>query len=428
MHVSRLSLVRFALLGLALAAAPRLEAAEKLGDWPQWRGPNRDGHSPDKGLLRKWPKGGPELAWKSEGLGKGYSSVSLGGGRIYTMGQWDGQQHLLALDGKDGRKLWSTAVGKEANDGPNCTPTFDGDRVYALGTEGDLVSCDAATGQELWRKNFAKDFDGRMMSGWGYSESPLVDGEKLIVTPGGRDAALVALDRRTGRELWRTKLPDDLGSKGGDGAGYSSIVVSNAGRQRQYVQLLGRGVVGVSADDGRFLWNYNGVANDTANIPTPIVKGDYVFCSTGYGTGSALLQIVRRGNEWEAVEKYFLPAVELQNHHGGLILVGDYLYGGHGHNNGFPICVELATGKIVWRKDRGPGTGSAAVTYADGNLYFRYDNGLMALIAATPKGYQELGTFEIAEGSQPSWPHPVVADGQLYLRDQDRLLVYRLTR
>ncbi len=428
MHVSRLSLVRFALLGLALAAAPRLEAADKLGDWPQWRGPNRDGHSPDKGLLRKWPKGGPELAWKSEGLGKGYSSVSLGGGRIYTMGQWEGQQHLLALDGKNGRKLWSTPVGKEANDGPNCTPTFDGDRVYALGTEGDLVCCDAATGQELWRKNFAKDFDGRMMSGWGYSESPLVDGEKLIVTPGGRDAALVALDRRTGRELWRTKLPEDLGSKGGDGAGYSSIVVSNAGRQRQYVQLLGRGVVGVSADDGRFLWNYNGVANDTANIPTPIVKGDYVFCSTGYGTGSALLQIVRRGNEWEAVEKYFLPAVELQNHHGGLILVGDYLYGGHGHNNGFPICVELATGKIVWRKDRGPGTGSAAVTYADGNLYFRYDNGLMALIAAMPKGYQELGTFEIADGSQPSWPHPVVADGQLYLRDQDRLLVYRLTR
>lgn len=428
MHVSRLSLVRFALLGFALAAAPRLEAAEKLGDWPQWRGPNRDGHSPDKGLLRKWPKGGPELAWKSEGLGKGYSSVSLGGGRIYTMGQWDGQQHLLALDGKNGRKLWSTPVGKEANDGPNCTPTFDGDRVYALGTEGDLVCCDATTGQELWRKNFAKDFDGRMMSGWGYSESPLVDGEKLIVTPGGRDAALVALDRRTGRELWRTKLPEDLGSKGGDGAGYSSIVVSNAGRQRQYVQLLGRGVVGVSADDGRFLWNYNGVANDTANIPTPIVKDDYVFCSTGYGTGSALLQIVRRGNKWEAVEKYFLPAVELQNHHGGLILVGDYLYGGHGHNNGFPICVELATGKIAWRKDRGPGTGSAAVTYADGNLYFRYDNGLMALIAATPKGYQELGTFEIADGSQPSWPHPVVADGQLYLRDQDRLLVYRLTK
>ncbi|MFO0898655.1 MAG: PQQ-binding-like beta-propeller repeat protein [Pirellulales bacterium] len=428
MHVSRLSAVRFALLMFALAVAPRLEAAEKLGDWPQWRGPNRDGHSPDKGLLRKWPKGGPELAWKSEGLGKGYSSVSLGGGRIYTMGQWDGQQHLLALDGKNGRKLWSTPVGKEANDGPNCTPTFDGDRVYALGTEGDLVCCDAATGQELWRKNFAKNFDGKMMSGWGYSESPLVDGEKLIVTPGGRDAALVALDRRTGRELWRTKLPEDLGSKGGDGAGYSSIVVSNAGRQRQYVQLLGRGVVGVSADDGRFLWNYNGVANDTANIPTPIVKGDYVFCSTGYGTGSALLQIVRRGNQWEAVEKYFLPAVELQNHHGGLILVGDYLYGGHGHNNGFPICVELATGKIVWRKDRGPGTGSAAVTYADGNLYFRYDNGLMALIAATPKGYQELGTFEIADGSQPSWPHPVVADGKLYLRDQDRLLVYGLTR
>lgn len=411
---------------LLLAAPDRSGAAEKLGDWPQWRGPNRDGQSPAKGLLRKWPEGGPKLDWQADGLGKGYSSVSLGGGRIYTMGQRDGQQQLIALDGKNGRQLWSSPVGPEANDGPNGSPTFDGQRVYALGTAGDLVCCDAASGKELWRKNFAQDFGGKMMSGWGYSESPLVDGEKLVVTPGGPDAALVALDRGTGQEIWRTKLPEDLGSKGGDGAGYSSIVVSNAGGQRQYVQLLGRGVVGVSADDGRFLWGYNGVANDTANIPTPIVKGDFVFCSTGYGTGSALLQIVRRGNQWAAVEKYFLPAVELQNHHGGLILVGDYLYGGHGHNNGFPICVELATGKIAWRKDRGPGTGSAAVTYADGNLYFRYDNGLMALIAATPKGYEERGTFEIAGGSQPSWPHPVVADGKLYLRDQDKLLVYRL--
>jgi outer membrane protein assembly factor BamB len=426
MHLSRLprSLAWFLVVtvgtGAGLAAA-----AENLGDWPQWRGPNRDGHSPAVGLLPSWPAGGPELAWKATGLGGGYSSVSLGGGRIYTMGHRDGQQYLLALDGENGQELWRVAVGRHGNEGPNGTPTFDGQRVYALGAEGDLVCCEARSGRELWRKNFARDFGGRMMSGWGYSESPLVDGEKVVVTPGGREAALAALDCRTGRDLWRTRLPE-LGEKGGDGAGYSSIVVSTASGQRQYVQLLGRGVVGVSADDGRFLWGYNGVANDTANIPTPIVKDDYVFCSTGYGAGSALLEIVRRGNRFEAVEKYFLPGVELQNHHGGMVLVGDYLYGGHGHNSGFPICVELATGKIAWRKNRGPGTGSAAVTYADGNLYFRYENGLVALIAATPTGYQERGTLEIADGSQPSWPHPAIADGKLYLRDQDTLFVYRL--
>jgi outer membrane protein assembly factor BamB len=426
MHLSRLPRSFAWFLAVTVATGAGLAAAaEDLGDWPQWRGPKRDGHSPAVGLLPSWPPGGPELAWKATGLGGGYSSVSLGGGRIYTMGHRDGQQYLLALDGEHGQELWRLAVGRHGNEGPNCTPTFDGQRVYALGTEGDLVCCEARSGRELWRKSFARDFGGQMMSGWGYSESPLVDGEKLVVTPGGREAALVALDRRTGRELWRTRLPE-LGEKGGDGAGYSSIVVSTAGGQRQYVQLLGRGVVGVSATDGRFLWGYNGVANDTANIPTPIVKDDYVFCSTGYGAGSALLEIVRRGNRWEAVEKYFLPGVELQNHHGGMVLVGDYLYGGHGHNNGFPICVERATGKIAWRKNRGPGTGSAAVTYADGNLYFRYENGLVALIAATPTGYQQRGTLEIAGANQPSWPHPAIADGKLYLRDQDKLFVYRL--
>jgi outer membrane protein assembly factor BamB len=254
-----------------------------------------------------------------------------------------------------------------------------------------------------------------------------VDGDRLICTPGGSKAAVVALDKETGSEMWRARLPS-LGGGGKDGAAYSSIVISEGAGVRQYVQLMGRGLVGVRADDGRFLWSYTRVANKTANIPTPIVKGDYVFASTGYQTGSVLLKLRRSSKGVEADEVYFLNSGTLQNHHGGMVLVGDYLYGGHGHKAGFPVCVEFLTGRVVWNGGRGPGSGSAAVVYADGELYFRYENGVMALIDATPDGYRLKGAFEIPGVEKPSWPHPVVVDGRLYLREQDALLCYDVRR
>jgi outer membrane protein assembly factor BamB len=251
-----------------------------------------------------------------------------------------------------------------------------------------------------------------------------VDGDRVVFTPGAADAFMVAVDKMTGRELWRTSVPD-LGPNGKDGAGYSSIVVSEGAGVRQYVQLAGRGVAGVRTSDGRFLWSYNRVANDTANVATPIVKGDLVLASTGYRTGSALLRLSASGGGVDAEEVYFLDAPTLQNHHGGLVLVGDHVYGGQGHNNGFPICVELETGEVVWGGQiRNAGSGSAAVSYADGQLYFRYQNGVMILIEATPAGYREKGSFEIPDAEPPGWAHPVVADGRLYLRDQDRLFCY----
>jgi outer membrane protein assembly factor BamB len=251
-----------------------------------------------------------------------------------------------------------------------------------------------------------------------------VDGDRVIVTPGAKGAALVALDKNTGKEVWRTAVPD-LGAKGKDGAGYSSVVISNAAGVKQYVQLLGRGLVGVRASDGKFLWSYNRVANDVANISTPVIKGDYVFASTGYQTGAVLLKLEAAAGGVAAKEVYFLEPKTFQNHHGGFVLVGDYIYGGHGHNKGFPICIELATGKVVWGGDtRNEGTGSAAVVYADGNLYFRYQNGLMVLIEATPTAYTEKGSFSIPDVKNPSWPHPVVVGGRLYLREQDTLYVY----
>jgi outer membrane protein assembly factor BamB len=367
--------------------------------------------------------------WKATGAGAGFSSVAVSGGRVITLGDRDGAQAVIAFDEADGKPLWTAKVGPPWNDpmgGPRGTPTVSEGLVYAIGTEGDLVCVEAATGKERWRKSLVGDFGGSMMSGWRFSESPLVDGDRVIVTPGARGAALVALDKRTGKEVWRSAMPD-LGPKGKDGAGYSSVVISNAAGVKQYVQLLGRGLVGVRAEDGKVLWGYNRIANDVANISTPVVLGNWVFASTGYQTGSAFLELTKeaRGDGLHVNEVYFLEPKTFQNHHGGFVLVANKVYGGHGHKKGFPICIELTTGKVVWGGDiRNAGQGSAAVAYADGNLYFRYENGVMVLIRATPDGYQEKGSFTIPDVRNPSWSHPVIAGGRLYLREQDALYAY----
>jgi outer membrane protein assembly factor BamB len=424
----KLSLV---VLLVALAASGVLVAADN--DWPQWRGQNRDGHSPDTGLLQSWPEGGPPLAWRSAGLGGGFSSVAVSGKRIYTMGDHGDAQYLLGLNRTDGSVLWKTEVGPAWKDkylGPRSTPTVDGERVYVVTTEGDVFCVDNASGKVIWQRSMPKDFGGVMQSyqgtyQWKFSESPLVDGKKLIVTPGAKDAALVALNKMTGEEIWRSAIPA-LGDKGGDGAGYSSVVISEAAGVRQYVQFVGRGVIGVETETGRFLWGYNGVANGTANIATPLIDGNYVFASSGYDTGSALIEIVRKGEQLEAREVYFLEPNVMQNHHGGMILHEGHVYTGTGHNKGFPLSVNLKTGKVAWGPERNAGKSSAAIAYADGRIYFRYQDGLMVLVEATHEGYREHGSFMIPDVTQPSWPHPVIAGGYLYLREQDNLFCYDL--
>ncbi len=413
--------------GAAQPGQPQQLRTKADSAWPGWRGPARDAVSRETGLAQSWPEGGPPLLWKASGMGAGFSSVAIVEGRIFTMGDRDGAQHLLAFSADGGAPLWKTRVGPTWSDefpGPRGTPTVDGGRVFAIGTEGDLVAVEAATGKELWRRSLPRDFGGQMMSGWKWCESPLVDGERLIVTPGARQAALVALDKATGKEIWRSAVPD-LGPAGRDGAGYSSVVVSNAAGEKQYVQLLGRGLVGVRASDGQFLWGYNRVANNVANISTPIVRANWVFASTGYQTGAALVEVARKGAGFEAREVYFLGHRTFQNHHGGMVLVGNHVYGGHGQSKGFPICFEFTTGKVAWGGDiRNAGSGSAAVVYADGNLYFRYQNGAVVLIRSTPEGYDEKGSFTIPNVTKPSWSHPVVLDGRLYLREQDTLYVF----
>jgi len=415
-----------------VVAAPAL-VARAGGNWPQWRGPHRDGVSTEVNLLQSWPPTGPPRLWIASGLGEGFSSVSIAGGHIFTMGDRRDGQYVFGLNETNGQILWATRVGGRHEDeygGPRGTPTIDGDLLYAIDTDGDIVCLDTATGKEHWRHNMPRDFGGRMMSSWMFSESPLVDGDRVIVTPGGRSAAMVALDKKTGKEVWRATIPA-LGSNGTDGAGYSSIMISNGGGVKQYVQLMGRGLVGIRAEDGVFLWGYNRIANPTANISTPIIKDDLVFDSTSYGAGAALVQLSPDGpGKVKATERYFLNGNILQNHHGGFVLIDGVLYGGHGQSNGFPVALEMATGKMLWPQIRGAGAGSAAVTAADGRLYFRYQDGTMALIAADPKQYQLISSFRIpnATPDHPSWSHPVITDGKLYLREQDFLNVYSIKR
>ncbi|NQT40616.1 MAG: PQQ-like beta-propeller repeat protein, partial [Planctomycetes bacterium] len=317
---------RFGLAMLVVGVALILMGNTVTGatpDWPQFRGPQSNGQCSETGLLKSWPEGGPKLLWKIDGLGDGYSSVSIVDGKIFTMGDLPSPagdaQFVIALDLATQEQLWSTRVGSEHRDGPRCTPTVDGSLLYALGTDGGLVCLRVADGSVVWRKSLPGDFGGKMMSGWKYSESPLVDGDRLLCTPGSSDAVIVALDKKTGELIWKSKMPD-IGGRGKDGAGYSSMVAAEIDGVRQYLQIIGRGAIGVEAATGRFLWGYNRVANSTANIPTPVVRGNLVFVTTSYKTGSALLKLSRSGSKFDVEEVYWLGPNQFENHHGGVIL------------------------------------------------------------------------------------------------------------
>jgi outer membrane protein assembly factor BamB len=431
--MSRASILSITLaLGLFFAigrAADSLPSAAITtgGEWLQWRGPDRAGKSLDTGLLKDWTTQKPKLLWTAEALGEGYASVSLADGRIYTTGNQADGQAVVCMSAADGRIIWkkniTSNVPKHGHDGSRCTPSIDGDRLYAIASSGQIACLTAEDGREVWSRDFGKEWGGRMPN-WGFSESPLVDGDWVLCTPGGPDAMMVALDKRTGKEIWRSRA--NIGNARRQEAGYSSIVISNACGVKQYVQLIGTGVIGVRASDGNFLWGYSRIANGTANIPTPIIEGDYVFCSTGYNTGAALLKLTKSGDEIQCEEQYFVAGDKLQNHHGQMILKDGYVYFGNKHRNGFPVCVEMESGKIAWGGDqRGAGSGSAAITYADGHLVFRYESGEVALIEATPSAYRLKGTFRPDYISRkPCWAHPVITGGRLYLRDQDKLMCY----
>lgn len=381
-----------------------------LDDWPQWRGQNRDGISTERGLLKSWPAGGPKLKWRTSGAGAGYSSFAVAGGKFYTLGARDGSEYVMAFNEADGKKVWETRLGdrfsNDQGDGPRGTPTIDGNRMYVSGASGDVAALDVATGKPVWHINVLKQFGGSNIR-WGFSESPLVLADRILINAGARDASVVALKKTDGSVIWKTQS---------DEAGYSSAVLHEVGGVRQAIFFTAQRAIGVDVNNGNLLWSYNQVSNRTANIATPIVRGNRVFLSSDYGTGSALLELSGGGGKVSAREVYFTK--EMRNHHASSILVGDHLYG---FSSAILTAMKFDTGEVAW-KDRSVGKGS--MVFADERLYLYSENGVVGLAEANPAGYREHGRFQIQAGNAKTWSHPVVANGTLYIKDQDTIYAY----
>ena len=405
-------------MGIGLCLLP-LET--QAADWPQWRGPQRNGISAETGLLSEWPKEGPKLVWQVKDIDSGYSTPSVVGDRLYLLSnQGLDNEFVQALDTKGGKRVWSQRIGKVGNPDqqPNypaarSTPTVDGEQLLAFGSDGDLACLEQATGKVRWQKNVRKDYGGQPGI-WAYSESPLVDGEAVICTPGGPDATMLALNKNTGELIWKCAVA------GGEQAAYTSALVIEVGGVRQYVQMLQKGLVGIEAKTGKLLWRYDRTAKGSpAVIPTPVVDGDFIYSAAGRsGGGGVRLKV--NGGTFETEQLYFSP--KLPTSVGGALKVGEYLYG---TSAGALLCLEFKTGNVKW-DDRS--IGAAALCYADGRLYLHGENGEVALLEATPEAYREKGRFKPVDqpdrGSSKAWAYPIIADGRLYIRDLGTLWCY----
>jgi outer membrane protein assembly factor BamB len=394
------------------SSAPPNTLPSGPSDWPQWRGPERNGLSKDTGLLKQWPSSGPQRAWSISNLGEGFGSISIRGDRIYIQGTSSSASMVFCLNRADGKTVWSAALGPKLNEavgnGPRSTPTVDNDRVYVLTENGDLVCLRASDGSPVWRKNILKEFGGKN-PGWFISESPLLDGDRVIVTPGGRGAGIVALDKMTGKEIWRTKELSDEAS-------YSSAIAADVGGVRTIMNFTSRAAVGVRASDGKLMWSHSKPANGSANCATPVFADNKVFFTSDYDTGGALLGLSAQGGEVKAQELYFTK--NMKNHHGGVVLVNGYLYG---FSASILTCIEFSTGRKMWA-NRSVGKGS--LSYADGMLYLLSEKHTVGLAEANPNAYVEKGRFSIPDRGKDSWAYPVVIGGKLYIRDQGTLTAY----
>jgi outer membrane protein assembly factor BamB len=411
------------LSGLAAAGiAGLLGCATALGDdWPQWRGPNRDGISRETGLLKEWAKDGPKLLWQVKNVGGGYSTPAVVGDKVFVLGNEGLENEFVkALSTADGREVWTSRIGnvgepkqQPAYPGTRSTPTVDGEWVYALGSDGDLACLAKATGKPRWQKNLRTEFGGKP-GRWAYSESPLVDGDAVVCTPGGENATLVALNKRTGDVIWKAVIPDN------QAASYASIMISHAGGLKQYVQFIEKGIVGVDAKTGKFLWRWDRPAQGSpANIPTPVIFEDYVYAGSGRaGGGLAKLNVKDGAVEVQTV--YFEQ--KMPTAIGGAIKVGSELYG---TASKAMLCLDFLTGQLKWENG---GIGAASLCFAQGMFYLHGENGEVALVEASPEGYREKGRFTPPEmpdrGRSASWAYPVVSNGRLYIRDLGSLWSY----
>ena len=379
-------------------------------EWFQWRGPNRDGHSDETGLLKDWPANGPPQVWRATGAGNGFASFSASGGKLFTLGARGNVEYVIAFDAASGKRLWETPNGQrfrnEMGDGPRSTPTIDGNRLFAFGGTGELSCLDTATGTKIWSVNVVQQFGGTTPY-WGYSESPLVIGDRIVLNAGGRKASIVAVNKADGKTLWQNH---------NDAAGYSSPMLLRTGSLQQVVFFTGQRALAVDPRDGRLLWSYDRASNNTANIATPIIRGNRVFFSSDYGTGAALLDVKAAGNVASAQEVYFTR--EMRNHHASSVVVGDHIYG---FSSSILTALKFDTGDLAWR-NRSVGKGS--LIYADERLYLYSEQGVVGLADASPTEYRERGRFSIQQTGPPTWSHPIITNGRLIIRDQDNVYAY----
>jgi outer membrane protein assembly factor BamB len=412
-------------LGCACAAI-LLSLTAYPADWPQWRGPQRNGVSAETGLLQEWPQPGPRLLWHAKDIGDGYAAPSVVGNRIYILSNRGlDNEFVQALSTQDGKQVWAARLGKVGNPEqmPNfptarSTPTVDGALLYALGSDGDLVCLETASGQIRWRKSLRADFGGHPGQ-WAYSESPLVDGDTLVVTPGGAQATLVALNKKTGETIWKSAVP------GADDAAYASVIIVDAAGRKQYVQFLAKGVVGVDARTGQFLWRYDATGKGNTNIPSPLASNGFIYTSQSRGPGG-LIRLAATGQGVAAKEVYLLR--DLPNSVGGSVVVGGIHYGTTADGL---MAADWATGKILWQDT---GSGGGAILYAENRLYIHGENGEVILAEATPQAYRQKGRFmppdrppRTRAAMEKAWAYPVVANGRLYIRELDSLWCYDIS-
>jgi outer membrane protein assembly factor BamB len=424
---------------LALAASILAVAVldSSGADWPQWRGPDRTGISPETGLLKPWPKGGPKLLWTFDKAGNGYSAVSVVGGVAYGLGTREKDEIAFALD-KDGKELWTAKIGpifdfmgNQWSRGPNSSPSINGDLVFALGSQGMLVCVEKAGGKPVWSKDLPKAMaaevnpvgGGPKDMGWGYSWSPLVDGDRLIIAPGGPQGLLAALDKKTGAVVWQSKGVTDQ-------ATYSSPIAATIGGVKQYIYLTQVGLVAVSAADGALLWRHTREKYDDVVCTTPVVSGDEIYVSVGVGGGAELYKISAADKKFTAKQVYAERSIGSKL--SGVVKVGQHVYG-YDEDSAW-VCQEFATGKEAWRsKGRAKGAlKSGGVISADGLLFLLDEKGIGAALVASPEGYKEEGRLELPQKSKirkvggKVWAHPVLSDGKLYLRDQEFIFCYQV--
>jgi outer membrane protein assembly factor BamB len=410
----------------AVFAAGPANMAASASDWPQWRGPDRNGVSQERGLLKQWPAEGPKLLWQVNDIGDGYSTPAVVGTRIYLLSNRGMENEFVqALSTQDGKPVWTTRIGNVGNPNQNppyakarSTPTVDGKFIYALGSDGDLVCLEIKSGKIVWQKSIRKEFGGQPGE-WAYAESPLIDGDVVVVTPGGAQATMVALNKKTGAVIWKSAIP------GGDPAGYASAVVLQGGGRKQYVQLLSKGIVGVDAKTGQFLWRYKEVAKGPAQYFTPVTREGYVY-GGALGVGGGLVRLKPDGGGVAAEQVYFVRG--LPNGMGGAVAVGETLYGTEVGQK--LVAAEFVTGKVRWQADT---IGWASIAYADGHLYLHGINGEVALVEAAPDACRIKGRFtppaqpkkkQVGTYPEGAFAYPVIAHGRLYIRDLGTLWAY----